>query len=73
MKYTTVVITYGRKINLGNYNNANLEMTLGAELDEGDNQRAVMDALWEEAKASVKAQLSHLLEASKPKNDKEDF
>lgn len=69
MKITTITITYGRKINLGNYNNANLEVTLGTELDEGDDQRAVMDYLWEEAKASAKAQVAHLVEACKPKED----
>lgn len=71
MKITTITITYGRKINLGNYNNANLEVTLGAELDEGDDHNEAMSFLWEEAKSSAKAQVAHLVEACKPKQ--EDF
>lgn len=73
MKITTITVTYGRKINLGNYNNANLEVTLGAELDEDETDEAgAMAVLWEMAKAEVKAQVAHLIEASKPK-EKEDF
>ncbi len=72
MKITTITVTYGRKINLGNYNNANLEVTLGADLEENDDLRLQMEILWETAKESVKAQVAHLIEASKPK-EKGDF
>ena len=69
MKLKTVSVTYGRKINLGNYNNANLEMSVGAELEDGDVQSEVTDYIWELAKASVKAQLTHLINAYKEKEN----
>lgn len=56
MKITTVSVTYGRKLNLGDYNSANIEMSIWAELEEGDNEAEVAGALWEMAKNNVKAQ-----------------
>jgi hypothetical protein len=52
----TVSVTYGRKMNLGDYNSANIEMSIWAELEEGDNEAEVASALWEMAKNNVKAQ-----------------
>jgi len=69
VKLKTVSVTYGRKINLGDYNNANLEMTVGAELEDGDNEDDEMSALWEKAKTSVKEQLHHLISAYKNKEN----
>lgn len=57
MKLKTVSVTYERKKNLGDYNSANIGVTLWADLDEGDNEADAMTALWEMAKANVKAQL----------------
>lgn len=52
----TVSVTYGRKLNLGDYNSANVEISIWAELEDGDNEADVTAALWEMAKNNVKAQ-----------------
>lgn len=57
MKITTLSVTYGRKINLGDYNSANIEMSIWAELEEGDDEAQISAALWEMAKNNVKAQV----------------
>ena len=56
MQLKTVSVTYGRKINLGDYNSATIDCTLWADLDEGENEADAMTALWEMAKNNVKAQ-----------------
>lgn len=63
MKIKTVSVTYGRKINLGDYNSAQVDCTLWAdiEMDENghpiDDLDAVMRDLWGMAKENVKAQI----------------
>ncbi len=52
----TITVTYGRKINLGDYNNATIEVTIGADVELGDELHPVMDQLWGMAKANVRAQ-----------------
>ena len=69
MKIKEVSVTYGRKVNLGNYNNANLEMTVSAALEDGDVQSEVTGELWSLAKEDVKAQLQHLINAYKEKEN----
>lgn len=56
MKLKTVSVVYGRKFNLGDYNSAQIECTLWADLDEQEDEAVVMTALWEMAKNNVKAQ-----------------
>jgi len=56
VKLKTVSVTYGRKINLGDYNSATIDVTLWADLDEGEDEADAMTALWEMAKNNVKAQ-----------------
>jgi hypothetical protein len=56
MKVTTTSVTYGRKFNLGDFNSAHIEISIWAELEEGDDPETVRKQLWEEAKASVKDQ-----------------
>jgi hypothetical protein len=56
MKRTTITVTYGRKISLGDFNMAHLETTLSAELEDGDDPEVCTEQLWNEAKLSVKAQ-----------------
>ena len=56
MKLKTVSITYGKKVNLGDYNSATIECSLWAELEEGEDEAPAMTALWEMAKNNVKAQ-----------------
>lgn len=61
MQLKTVSVTYGRKINLGDYNSATVDCTLWADLDEGEDEAEAMTALWEMAKNNVKAQVLPLV------------
>ncbi len=56
MKLKTISVTYERKFNLGNYQSANIGITLWADLDEDDDEAEAVTAMWEMAKANVKAQ-----------------
>lgn len=49
----TVSVTYGRKINLGDYNSVNIEVTLWADVQEGEDTNAAMHQLWDMATANV--------------------
>jgi len=61
MQLKTVSVTYGRKLNLGDYNSATVDCTLWADLDEGEDEAAAMTALWDMAKNNVKAQVLPLV------------
>jgi hypothetical protein len=50
-----VTVTYGRKINLGDFNSAHVELTVNAELEDGDDIDATMRALWEMVTNNVRA------------------
>jgi hypothetical protein len=52
----TITVTYSRTFNLGNYNSARFEVTLGAELEEGDDPAEAEAQLWAQAKEGIKAQ-----------------
>lgn len=52
----TVSVKYSRKLNLGNYESADLECSVWVDIDEGDDLDAVMHALWAMAKTNVKNQ-----------------
>lgn len=54
----TVSVTYGRKINLGDYNSATADCTVWVDVDPADNLDAVMRGLWGMAKENVKAQVA---------------
>ena len=54
-KLTEVTVTYGRKMNLGDFNSAHVELTVSATLEDGDDIDATMRALWEMATNNVKA------------------
>lgn len=69
MLLNSVTITYGRKVNLGDYNNANIEVTLGADIELGDDLHEVMQELWTMAKANVRAQVVPLLVKGKETGD----
>lgn len=62
MNIKTVSVTYGRKFNLGDYNSANVEISIWAELEEGDSEAEATAALWEMAKNNVKAQALPLVQ-----------
>ena len=53
----TVSVTYDRKHNLGDFSSANIGCTLWADVSDDQDLDAAMHALWNMAKANVKAQL----------------
>lgn len=67
MYITSATVTYGRNVQLKQYHNARLEVTLAANLEDGDVLDEVMDALWEAAKSDVQREVLHLVEAYKAK------
>jgi len=60
----TVSVTYGRKLNLGDYNSAQVDCTIWADVSDDQDLDAAMTALWEMAKANVKAQALPLVKGS---------
>jgi len=65
MRITTTSVTYGRKFNLGNYEQLTVELTLAAELDEQDNPTEAQALLFQQAKAQAKAQALPVITAGK--------
>lgn len=64
----TVSVSYGRKLNLGDYNSANIEVTIWAELDPDRPDRTdvtiQLAELFDQAKETVKAQAMPLLKSN---------
>lgn len=64
-RVSKVGVTYGRKVNLGDYNSANIEYSVWVDIDSDPDAPADLDAinreLWEMAKANVKQQAAPLL------------
>lgn len=56
MRIVSITVSYQRVFNLGNYESLRLEETIAAELDEDEDPDAARLELWEQVKASVKAQ-----------------
>jgi hypothetical protein len=66
MQVKTVSITYGRKLNLQDFNSATIEVSTWAELEEGEDSREAIDALFAQAKEIVREQaqgVAHKLSA----------
>ena len=61
MHITTVSVEYRRKFNTGNYESLELGMSLYAKVDADEEAEAVAELLWQQAKASVKAQADPVL------------
>lgn len=61
MQHTSVGITYTRKFNLGNFESLELGINLYAKVDPDEDSEAVAELLWQQAKASVKAQANPVL------------
>lgn len=57
MQVTAVSVTYGRKLNLGDFCSAHVEISMWADVTEEDDLDSVMHELWNMSKANVKAQL----------------
>ncbi len=63
MHITTVGVEYRRKFNLGNYESLELGINLYAKVDADEEAEAVAELLWQQAKATVKAQAAPVLKA----------
>ena len=63
MQPTTVGVTYIRKFNLGNYESLELAINLYAKVDPDEDAESVAELLWQQAKASVKAQADPVLKS----------
>jgi len=57
----TISCTYGRKVNIGDYNSANVEVTYWADVEPEEDLHESMKALWTMAKANVRAQVVPLM------------
>ena len=60
MNITTISATYERKHNLGDYNSANVGMTLWAQLEPGEDEAVCANALRDMARNHVMTELSRL-------------
>ncbi len=60
MKLRTVSVTYGRKLNLGDYSSAHSEISLWADLEEGDDEATAAEALRTMARNQVLLELSRV-------------
>lgn len=65
MKVREITVTYGGKLNLGDYNSAHVEVSLTALLDEGETAEAVSAALFDQAKAAVRRESLDLLQKTR--------
>lgn len=63
MQITTVGIEYKRKFNLGNWESLELSISLYSKVDPDEDAEGVAQLLWEQAKASVKAQAAPVLKS----------
>ncbi len=61
MHITTVSVEYRRKFNIGNYESLELGISLYTKVDADEEAEAVAELLWQQAKASVKAQATPVL------------
>lgn len=57
MKLKTISTTYGRKLNLGDYNSVHIEMSLWADLEDGDDEAIAADALRTMARNQVMTEM----------------
>lgn len=60
MKLKTVSVTYSRKLNLGDYNSVHSEVSLWADLEEGDDEAAAAEALRTMARNQVGLELARV-------------
>jgi hypothetical protein len=60
---TTITAKYARKFNLGNYQTADLEITLIGDRDEGEDPAAAIQKLQDLAREAVRAEYRRLAAA----------
>lgn len=63
MQINTVGVEYRRKFNLANYESLEMSISLYAKVDPDEDFEAVTEFLWQQAKASVKAQAAPVLKS----------
>ena len=61
MQISEITVTYGGKLNLGDYNSAHVEISITALLDGTDDAQAATADLFEQAKGAVRAQSIELV------------
>lgn len=69
MKITSISVTCGRKINIGDFNSVHLEIGVTAELDGDDDPSSVRAELWADAAASLKEQATPFLKRRQEQTD----
>lgn len=67
MIVTTISAKYSRKLNLGDFNSAHAEVTLWADLEEGENEEVAVIALREMARNNVMNELGRVDQRLKAK------
>lgn len=60
MRLTNISVTYGRKLNLGDFNSVHSEVSLWADLEEGDDEASAANALRDMARNQVMLELANL-------------
>ncbi len=60
MQLKTISVTYGRKLNTGDYSSATCEVSLWADLEVGDDEAAAADALRAMARNQVMLELARV-------------
>ncbi len=65
MQIREITVTYGGKLNLGDYNSAHVEVSLTGLLDAGEDAQAATAALLEQAKGAVRSQATELLKRTR--------
>lgn len=58
MQLKTISVTYGRKLNLGDFNSVHSEVSLWADLEDGDDEAMAAEALRSMARNQVMLELS---------------
>lgn len=60
MRLKTISVTYGRKLNLGDYSSAHSEISLWADLDDDDDEATAAEALRAMARNQVMIELARI-------------
>ena len=60
MKLKTIAATYGRKMNLGDYNSVHAQIELWADLEDGEDEATAADALRQMARNHVMTELARV-------------
>jgi hypothetical protein len=64
VKIKTIAAGYERKFNLGDYNSLNLEVTCWADLEDGDDPEASIQAIQDKCRNAVRAEYGRYLQSA---------